>query len=308
MFILMIFITILSIAAILSSRTIFKHFIFNSKLYLQIKKYDKQNKLSTILRIFVCLILITLYLSLRWIPAIINIDEFNLFSANASEYRSANLSIFFMLDLCSILGILTPILFIFDWKRKILLKPIAILSILGGMATILFTLPDLYNYWDLKKFFIGSDYAGGNNGDEPLMFLMHWWMISLGFIVLVKSDYYKFKDFLIILAFIICYCAYILIVSKSLNIQSHVTALAYGDYFQLPNEYYQHQWAVTLDAHPPYAIFIDIFKTNKSWIGSLSSWISFAIIVIMIISIKNLSKRYFDRKNLNKSINQDFMY
>ncbi len=297
MFVLMWILTFISVGLIISSRSIINGFKYKSKIYLLYKKYDKDEKLTWIICSILSLICIVFYLSFRWIPAIAYISKYNLVNTSVTEFRSANISIVFMLDLCSILGILLPLLVIFDWKKKILLKPLSILGILGGMATILFTTIDLYsiNVWNVKEFFLGSNYAGSNNGNEPLMFIMHYWMIIISFFVVSRTDSYKIKDVFKIVIFIIIYLIYILIIAYSLNIKSHVTALVVGDYFILNNSYYIHQWSLS-KPHPPYSIFVEIFGTNKSWIGSLSSWLTFTIITIIIILVKNLLFKYFNQK------------
>lgn len=307
MFILMILITIASIVLALSSRTIFHKFILNSNFYFWYKSIDKKNCLTYLICSFFSLICLILYFSMRWIPAVINIANNGLFDSTISEYRSANLSLMFMLDLCSFLGFLMPLLVIVDYKKQILLKPLAMLSILGGMATILFSTPDLYQYWNANIFFAGSKYAGGNNGDEPLMFLMHLWMVVIGCTVVARTDKYRMKHILIIIGFIMLYCAYILMISKLLDIKTHVTALEIGDYYLLDKSYYDHQWAVTKEPHPPYQIFVEIFSTNKTWAGPVISWSVFAMFVILMITTKNISYNIINKKSISNKEHTPFI-
>lgn len=258
----------------------------------------KSKNIWRILSIVISVLCIILYISLRWGNAVNNIVKHDLFSAAVSEYRSANLSIFLLLDLCSLIGVLLPILIIFDWKHKYLLRPVALLGLLGGCATVFFTTPDLYgNKWNLQTFFIGARNIGTSECDEPLMFLMHYWMIIMSLIVIVTDKKISLKTYGLTILCILTYAAYITIMSQTLDIRSHVTATVIGDFERLSPEYYASYGGIE-KAHPSYEIFCEIYGvTNWKW-AAVDTWVTFAVIVTIFVFIKNISYFYFVKTNL----------
>ena len=258
---------------------------------------SKQTNVWRKISIIMCLICITLYISLRWSLAIYNIAKYDLFNASVSEFRSANISVFLMLDLCSLLGVLLPILIIFDWKHRYLLRPVALLALLGGCATVFFTTPDLYSHiWNGQLFFIGSRTIGDSGSDEPLMFTMHFWMIVMALITLLTDKKITLKEYGKTILFILCYAGYISLCSQLLNIKTHVTATVIGDFVHLSPSYYE--WMSTAPGHPSYGIFIDIYGvSNWKW-ASVVTWITFAVIVTIFVAIHNINYYYCVKNDL----------
>ncbi len=267
----------------------------------------QQKHFWRILSIILAIICIAIYIGLRWGNAAYNIGKHSLFTASPSEYRSANISIFLTLDLCSLLGVLLPILVIFDWKHKYLLRPVALLGLLGGCATVFFTTPDLYgDKWDLQTFFIGSRKIGVSGSDEPLMFLMHYWMIMMALIILVNDRKITWKTYLSTVACILVYAGYITLISQLLNIQTHVTATVVGDFELLDPSYYA--LSGPLPAHPSYKIFCEIYGvTNWKW-AAVDTWITFGVIVTLFVAIKNIAYFNLVRTNLIQDYDAKFPF
>ncbi len=294
---------------------IYTKWFVDSKYYLIWKKIDKHNNILRILNIICCLVCLGLYFGLRWAVGLENIINYHLLTTNTrpSEFRSANISIVFMLDLCSMIGFLILILKLFDNKKKILLKPVSYLAVLGGYATLFFTVTDSYLYapttdgsvkyrdWDAYYFFFSSKTLGIGDSDEPLMLLMHLWMVIIGLHTIVWESKVSMKDFCKILACIIIYAIYIYSMSKGLHLFTHVTAIVEGDFMKMPDEYYVFEWnGQHIDeypGHPSYKVFIDIYGCKTWEVASAVTWITFAVIVILFVLIKNVVY-YFTNKEM----------
>lgn len=302
---------------------IYKKWFINSRYYLMWKKIDKHENILRIITIIFCLTCIGLYIGLRWVPGLQNIIKYGLLTTHTSptEFRSANISIVFMLDLCSMLGILIPLLKIFDNKKKVLLKPLAYLACLGGYATLFFTVTESYltipgtngtvaQPWDAYYFFFsakGSEIGNGSS-DEPLMFLMHYWMVLIGLHTIVWESKVNWKEFLIILTFIVLYAIYIYSMSSSLQLYTHVTAMVKGDFEPMTSgqapiipDYYTFVYnGVNLNkypGHPSYKVFVDIYGCTTWEAASAVTWVTFAVIVCIEIFIKNFVS-YFTEHDL----------
>ncbi len=294
---LMITLTIITIIAIFGIRY---YLLVRKKASWQVLMLEKEAKDKSVWRItsiVMCIICIALYIGFRWSLAIYNINKYDLFNSAVTEFRSANISIFLMLDLCSLLGVLLPILIIFDWKHKYLLRPVALLALLGGTATVFFTTPDLYSdKWNFQLFLFGSRTIGVSDSDEPLMFLMHYWMITMAIIVLTNDQKITARIYLRTMAFILCYAGYITLCSQLLDLKTHVTATVIGDFVRLSPEYYS-QFAIA-PGHPSYEIFCEIYGTHDWKWASFDTWITFAVIVTIFVGIKNISYYNLIRLNL----------
>ncbi len=292
---IMIISTIVTMVAILGIRY---YFLARKQVSLKAYMFEKETHDKNtwrIVSIVMCIICIAIYIGFRWSLSIYNISHYDLFNAGVSEFRSANLSIFLMLDLCSLLGVLLPITIIFDWKHQYILKPVALLALLGGTATVFFTTPDLYGHrWDVQLYFIGSRTIGVSDSDEPLMFLMHYWMIVMSLIVIALGPKITLKEYLKTITFILCYAGYITLCSQLLDIKTHVTATVIGDFIKLDPQYYS-IFAVD-NGHPSYQIFLEIYGINDWISGAVVTWITFAVIVSIFVLIKN-TVYYFEVKN-----------
>ena len=304
---LMIILTLIAMAGVLGT----KHYLLSHrKMWVsledgQLVNESKQTGIWRKISIALCVLCIALYIGFRWSLAIYNIDKYDLFNASVSEFRSANLSIFLMLDLCSFLGILLPILIIFDWKHRYMLRPVALLALLGGTATVFFTTPDLYsNVWNAQLFFIGSRTIGVSDSDEPLMFTMHFWMIIMALITLSTDKKISLKEYGKTVLFILCYAGYITLCSQLLDIKTHVTATVIGDFVKLSPSYYE--WMSIADGHPSYGIFIEIYGVSN-WIwASVVTWITFAVIVTIFVAIHNASYYYCVKNDLIEDHQTEF--
>lgn len=285
MSILMLVVAIVSSLFIVSWKWVYVNYFSKTVINAKLRRKIFSVKIIDIMKYLLLIILIATYFLVRWTPALINVIKYNLFNANPSEFRSANISILLMLDLCSFIGILLPVVMLFDKKNKIT-PSIALLAILGGFATIFFTIPEMYNNqigW--KSFFIGNLSIGDGSHDEPLMFTMHYWMICLGINTITWYCKIKLFDIIKVIALIIIYFLYIFTISRTLNIQTHVTAIVQGDLVKLNDSYYLSGKYYT---SPSYSIFCEIFKTSSWEIGTVSAWISFTVITLLIAGIKNI--------------------
>ncbi len=269
----------------------------NTKLFNKYVVLNKKYKLTRIFSILICLIFLALVIWLRWSSAIINCIDDNLINKAPSEYRSANLSGAFLLDLCSLLGILILVLKIFDNKYKLFLRPLSYLALLGGAATMLATVPDQYasHNWDAYYFFFSNKTWGLGDSEEPLMFLMHWWMIVIGLNEIVWGKKPNIRDISIIITFALLYALYIYLVSSNLNIYSHVTAMVKGDFDLMDSSYYDTQWAIA-PGHPGYAVFKDIYGISDWKVAAAVSWITFTVFVIIMVVLKTLSCNLFNNE------------
>ncbi len=294
---------------------IYTKWFVNSKYYNVWKRIDKHNNILRITSVILCLVCIGLYFGLRWALGLENVIKYHLLTDNTrpSEFRSANISIVFMLDLCSFVGILILFLKIFDNKKKVLLKPVAYLAVLGGYATLFFTVTESYLYlptvddsivyrdWDPYYFFFSAKTLGIGDSDEPLMFLMHLWMVVIGVHTVVWESRVTMKEFCKILACIILYAIYIYSMSAGLHLYTHVTAIVEGDFMRMPPDYYTFEWdGVTISqypGHPSYSVFIDIYGCKTWQAASVVTWITFAVIVILVILLKN-TVYYFTNKEM----------
>lgn len=190
------------------------------------------------------------------------------------------------------IGILVTTLF---FRKSDINVAFSLLALLGGLATICFTLTDLYPNWSAYNFFIGTFKIGNGNHDEPLMFFMHYWMVLIALNNLIWINKITRRQFILVLISISVYALYIFLVSHFLKIETHVTAIVKGDFVYLPASYYQgYDYQMT---EPSYSIFMKIFHTDNWVIGSISAWISFAIIVILMILIKNGINKLNTKKN-----------
>ncbi len=232
----------------ISWKYIYYKWFIKTRFFITWEKMNSKVDILRVMAITVCIVCLGLYIGLRWSLGLKNIIDYNLFKQPRSEFRSANISIVFMLDLSSFIGVLILILKLFDNKHKHLLKPLAFLSILGGYAAIFFTCTATYSTlpmsnvtrpWDAYYFFFSARTIGVGDSDEPLMFLMHFWMVTIGVHTVVWDGRITLKDFGIILFSIILYAIYIFGVSRGLNIETHVTAMVKGDFVIMDKPYYE---------------------------------------------------------------------
>ncbi len=285
MSILMLCLAIFSALFIICWKWFYLNFFSKAKLNRILNKKIFNIKITEFLKYVVLILVIAIYFFIRWTPALINVIKYNLFVAPPSEFRSANISILLLLDLCSFIGILLPFAFLFDKKKKIV-PSIAVLSVLGGFATMFFTIPEMYSRpFDAKLFFIGNLNIGDGSHDEPLMFIMHYWMICVGLNIIVWQDKITFIDIIKIIGIILLYLGLILGVSRGFNIQTHVTALVEGDFVKLDDSYYLGDKYYTA---PSYEVFCDIFNTSNWELAALSAWSSFTWITLLIAGFKNI--------------------
>ena len=268
--------------------------------YIRFQDFMKKTNFLKITRIGFCLLFIFLYCFLRLTPAVENILNYDLFNAQISEFRSASISIALMLDICSFVGILMPILCIIDWKHKYLLKPLSVISVLGGACTIFFTISELYTYWDCYGFFFGSKVVGGITNDEPLMFLMHFWMVIIGLIVMTNTTRFKLKDVAILLLFFVLYLCYISGIAYGYSILSHVSAIVRGDVVVLDEKYYIFN-DIIKTPHPTYQITSDLSGIQNWRILCSITWIMIVILSLLIMGIKN-SCHWINDTFFNQSI------
>lgn len=207
-----------------------------------------------------------------------------------------------MLDLCSLASIITPLLVLFDFKKKILLRPFSILCILGGFLAILFAAPVIYTKWSIKDFFLGFNQFGINE-DSPLTFIIHFWMTIIGSQVLIWSNKLKIKDFLILFSIGFAYFLYVLIMVKIFNIESDATGLVKGDFFKLNDSYYIFWFEniqITSTVWPTYITFTNILGSDKNWIFiSMFAWFSFILFALLICFSKNIFVFFQKKKRTN---------
>lgn len=295
MSILMLCLTIFSALFIVCWKWIYINFFSKTLLNNNFQKKVLNVKIVDWIKYFIIALIIILYFFVRWTPALINVIKYNLFNQLPSEFRSANISILLMLDLCSFLGILLPITLLID-KNKKFVPAVAVLSVLGGFATMFFTVPEMYNVpFNAKLFFIGNLNIGDGSHDEPLMFLMHYWMICIGLNVIVWRSKITLWDTFKVVILILSYLAYILAISRGFNIQTHVTAVVQGDFVKLNESYYANNKYYAL---PSYEVFCEIFGTTSWQLGIVAAWTSFAWITLLIIGFKNLFWLFFHDKSI----------
>lgn len=313
MLILMLTILVVTFVGTITWKHVYYRWFVETKYFNKWTKLNEKIDILRILSISACIVCLGLYIGLRWSLGLKNIIDYNLLAPKqpASEFRSANISIVFMLDLCSFVGFWILIVKIFDNKNKYILKPLAYMSALGGYATLLFTCTETYlfetgkytaeNYverpWDAYYFFFSAKTIGIGDSDEPLMFLMHFWMVCIGVHTIVWEPSVTVKDIIKILAFVILYAIYIFAVSRGLDIQTHVTAMVKGDFVSMPDEYYTREidgrHPMKYLGHPSYQVFLDIYYGGNHspdlWgAGSALAWVSFTVIVLLIIALKNI--------------------
>lgn len=288
MFIIMIILTMLVIVLFPLSKYLYNNKFFNYALFEKMSLINKKYKLTYLISVFFSVITITLYFVVRWFPVLIGVIQEDIISQQVSEFRSSNLSILFALDLCSLLGILMPMLVIFNWKTKKFLISLSPLAILGATLTILFTCSNMYmGVWDAKQFFIGVDKLGLSYGLGSLVFSLHFWILVIGYGALVWGRKYTKKHFYILAIYVICYIIYVNAIGYGLDIRTHVTASVKGEFIRLDDWYYESPLGIIGD-RPTYGIFTKIFPFQQWWAVGIFAWISFCILVGFIILIRNL--------------------
>ena len=271
-------------------------------------KFSKDKKLLWIISSLISFLLIVIYFVFRYGIAIDNVVNYDLFNLSPSDFRSNNISGVLMLDICSFLSIAFLFLVIFDWKHKYILKPISVLCILGGVMNLVFSAIPLYNsyQWDAYTFFLGAKTFGVQK-DAPLTFIMHYWMIIGGSLVLMYSKMFKIRDYLVLLAIAIIYISYVIACSYSLKIYSHVTAVVAGDYVSIIDWYPGYYNPVDLKGNPlidrygdiitspirpPYHIFMSIFPIKQWQWGAVFAYACLIMFVVIILLIKWLFDKY----------------
>lgn len=265
------------------------HWFQFSKHYYKWNYLNNKYKINRILIIVISLACLLLYFIYRWGSALEDTIRFDLLNQPASEFRSANLSGLFLFDICSLSAILLPVLAIFD-KKRILLKPLTPLGMLGGMITLIWAAPEIYTQWSASQFFLSAP-EFGKYADEPLTFIMHYWLIAFSIVSMVWDGNYKLKDILILLSFIACYVLYVALTCRALNVQSHCTALVLGDFYELPESYYTFTYGSTTiisTPHPTYAPFTKIFPLSHQWEAYIFAWGCFVWFTLSIMLIRNI--------------------
>ena len=287
-----------------------KYFYLNTTKMIGLKNFISLHKnFLWLVSSLVCLVCVVVYFTFRYSGAISNIKTYDLFNLDPSNFRSSNLSGLFMLDLCSFLGIISPLLVIFDWKKKILLRPISILCCLGSCITLFFSASSIYDEWDVYAFFFGAK-SFGMQEDMPLTFIMHYWMAIIGTLVLVWTPRFKLRDYITLIIIAIIYVSYVIAISRTFEIYSHCTGLVQGDFVDMSNvikDYYnakdkngnllldKNSNIITSEIYPTYATFMNIFPIYNWEHGAIFAWLCFIWFSAMILVIKWLFDKYEDK-------------
>lgn len=184
-------------------------------------------------------------------------------------------SMVLMLDLCSLLGLVTPLVILLD-RKQVLTPAIGCLSILGAGLTFYGGYLEVDAPWTFSYLLFGN---WSSNNDLPLSFMLHMWMMGLGLYVLLWKRRWTLKDNIIMCGVGLVYMAYVLIVTRSMQITSHATALVINDFIPIFNK-----------EHAVYSDFKELFGvSDANWnIAIAIAWITFFITANFLIPPLNL--------------------
>ncbi len=296
MYWLMLVITFITIAIFPFTKWLYVNKFYNLSLYNKWIKFNSKFKFTRLMTIIISIIIIAIYIGIRWAPILHDTINGNWFSKQASEIRSSNISIILSLDICSFLAVSLPLLAIFNkWEIAKAISPIAIL---GAILTIFVSCYIIYNKsFDATLFFLNTDKLGLIQSQlGPLVFWMHLWILAYGVSAFTWHGRFTKKNWIILLSFIPIYLCYICTIAYTLDIKSHVTACVIGDYKYLDDSYYQgipnDQWFVT------YIAFNTIWPFKQwQWVA-VFSWISFVFLISAVVIAINLIYMLFERNKM----------
>lgn len=189
-------------------------------------------------------------------------------------------SMVLMLDLCSLLGILTPLVLIFDRKDKYTLA-VANLSILGALLTFYGGFTYVEAPWSFGYLLFGT---WTSNDDLPLSFPIHLWMLGMGLYTFLWRRKWEWKDTAKTVAIGLAYCVYVIIITQAMGITTHATALVINDYIPLFE-----------GLHPVYSDFKILFSiSDANWpLAVMAAMITFGIFLILVLpTFKYISDNY----------------
>lgn len=285
---------------LLCHRKIIIYIRLHTKLSLKIKLPNLQRALFC----SIAILIIVYYLIFRWRLGIESVIENNYLDSkwlndaglNQNEYplknnRNQAVSVVFLLDWCSLLALLCPLLIIFD-RKKILWKPIGSVAIYAAILTIIAAYLKLDGIWSFEYFFLGNQQIWGE--DAPLTFMLHYWMLVIGMLFLIYSPKVNKKDVVILICFVFSYIIYVLIMQNFLDCYSHTSALGKGDYFDYFGFF---KWA-NLNQVPAYDSLAKIINNNENiwWVGPIILYTFSALGLSIIMPIKNYFLLIFNSK------------
>lgn len=162
----------------------------------------------------------------------IQLDMTNLKSFDLYTY-SFRWSKILLLDLCPFAFAVLNLSLVFD-KTRNFAKIVAPYSILGGLVTMVSSIPKETLDSNVSLFeyiFVGQDV-------NKMFFIMHYWAIILGILVLLNSRTYTRWSILSCALFFLYFLAYVLICISALGITNNATGLAEGDWYNYLNQYF----------------------------------------------------------------------
>lgn len=238
----------------------------------------------------ICIFCIAWFLAFRFGPVFLRfVNDNNYFWNVESEDRNADISVILSLDLCGLLCWLLPLTLLLPSKFNGFKKIVSVFSLLGGCVTFFGSMID-GGLWDIRYLLFNiPDYLGYT---EPLFFMMHAWMIGLSLYYLSVCSKFNIKEFLGCFAFIILFIIYIVSMRYAFDVRSHVTGLVEGDYFSVSGAP-----GYSDKTSPSYHVVAELLKFDQSiwWVCPIVMYLSFGMITISMIGIKNLTAKYIKR-------------
>lgn len=276
--------------------------ILNLKYRFWFLSSDHLKNIRRRILLTICIICFIWFCSFRFGPTLLKfVNDSSYFWKITSEPRNADLSVIFFLDLCGLFAWVMPVVLLLNARFKLIKKVCAVFAVLGGLVSIYGHVID-GGLWNIS--YILFDIKDYVNYDEPLFFIMHFWMVGLGFYYLTICNKFSKKDVLACFGFIFIYIAYILIIQSAFDIRSHVTGLTPGDYFSVAGA----PGYLGDNTIPPYHIVPELLNVSLQnwWICPTVMYLVFTIAVLLMIKIKNISFDFFKTRFANSNYCQNW--
>ncbi len=169
------------------------------------------------------------YLGTRWVPLLEMFSKGEIPSkkTDATQYN-LSYSWTWFLSFCTMFGLIIPILITFKKGRKFLEVISPLCTFAGGMVMFGSIIFAKEASWSLSYFFFD------NIPEYPVPTVsmqLHLFILTIAFNFLIYQKRYKFKSFMGMLGYVLCYLSYVAIIMSIFHLDAYVSGLSLNDYF-----------------------------------------------------------------------------
>lgn len=206
-------------------------------------------------------------------------QQFSLaYNAMHDRDRSMILSKSLFLDLCPFCAFIMPLLYIFDYKKKII-KIIAPWSMFGALITIFGEITFSDMPFNAHYIFVGDEYM-------EVYFMIHYISLMMSLTILITSEKYNIDTIIISFVFIVLYLIYVVSVGESIGVDEWRTGTCAKDWMY----------------DGEYSVVGQIINLPFPWV-MIIGYLGAVVSVILIIFVNNFLHQYYPKLVFKNNFN-----